>query len=395
MKSWTYNKEIQTLIEQFAGAFNDIIVKRFDKEGNASPNNFKVKFVYAPKQRVLESLRTAAPGGMTTPAISINIASIERDNNRVFNKNTGFNIDAKSIADGPYNDFIKYIRQPTPINIGINMSIITKYQTDMDQILSNFIPYCDQYIIISWKLPVGYNKNYEIRSEILWSGTVNVNYPTELPPNQSFRITADTTFTIKGWLFKSEDYNETLKKIYYINTDFVPVLEDDINSCKLITDLDQYETESTHISARPHIYCHYPLGIIKDNIEVYYENNLIYLTGKFFSYTRAMYISSSPNVFDVSPTLYNPFQGLTALEPLYPSFYGYKLSAFEVIDDETITFSLPFSSANEGYIDVIVENEAGYRSIISETTYRHEIYKKDLIPTSLYKPYSLSGIRIF
>ncbi len=392
MKSWTYNKEVQTLIEQFAGAFNDIIIKRFDNNSIPLPNTIKTNFVYSPKQRVLEALRTPAPGGLTVPAIAINISSISRDNTRVFNKNTGFNIQTKSLS-GSNIDFLKYIRQPVPINIGINMSIITKFQTDMDQILSNFIPYCDPYIIISWKLPVGYNKEYEIRSEILWSGTINVNYPVELPASQTFKVIADTSFTIKGWLFKSDNV-DTLKKIYYINTDFVPVLEDDINSCKLITDLDQYETETTHISARPHIYCNYPHNIIKDNIEMYYENNLMYITGKFFSYTRAMYISTTPNVFEQPEELFNPFQGLSSLEPLYPSFHGYKLSAYQIIDDETITLSLPFSSANIGCIDIIVENEAGYRSLISETEYRHNIYKQNLIPTSLYKPAALSGILI-
>ena len=224
---------------------------------------------------------------------------------------------------------------------------------------------------------------------------MNIEFENKLTNFLNEFLTLKTVVTETYYLdsFKSllKDINGELISVFQDEV----FLENDINSCKLITDLDQYETESTHISARPHIYCHYPHNIIKDNIEVYYENNLIYLTGKFLSYTRAMYISSTPNVFDVSPTLYNPFQGLTALEPLYPSFYGYKLSAYEIIDDETITFSLPFSSANQGYIDVIVENEAGYRSIISETTYRHEIYKKDLIPTSLYKPSALSGIGIF
>jgi hypothetical protein len=100
------------------------------------------------------------------------------------------------------------------------MTIITKYQTDMDQILSNFIPYCDPYIVISWKLP-GIKTSqipFEIRSEILWSGNVTLNYPTELNGNQQFRVSADTSFTIKGWLFKKID--ETIKKIYTIQSDY-------------------------------------------------------------------------------------------------------------------------------------------------------------------------------
>lgn len=393
MKSWSYNKEIQTLVEQFAGAFNDIIIKRFDKNDNFNGDK-KVKFVYAPKQRVLESLRTPAPGGLTVPAIAINISSIQRDESRVFNKNNGFELEARSLY-GEDSGFVKFIRQPVPINIGINMSIITKYQTDMDQILSNFIPYCDSYIIISWKMQSGNNKDYEIRTEILWSGSVNMTYPTDLPPSQSFRITADTTFTIKGWMFKSNQYDDIFKKIYYINTDFVIADQEDIDGCGLITDLDQYETSFINISARPHIDCVYPLNINKSNLEIYYENRSIYVIGKFLSYTRAVYVSASnTNIFNQQPQLFSPFEGLTGLEPYYPSFYGYAVSSFEILDDGILTLSLPFSSmVQSGYIDVIVENEAGYRSLIKESTDRYTTYS-NAVSSSLYAPISLSGIRL-
>ena len=53
---------------------------------------------------------------------------------------------------------------------------MTKFQTDMDQILSNFIPYNNPYIILSWKVPTdlspsGFAIPQEIRSEVLWSGS--------------------------------------------------------------------------------------------------------------------------------------------------------------------------------------------------------------------------------
>jgi len=116
------------------------------------------------------------------------------------------------------------------------MTILTRYQADMDQILSNFIPYCDPYIVISWKLPKSnYLKKetipYEIRSEVLWGGTVSINYPQDIAGSQSFRITAETEFTIKGWMFK--DSGEIVKRIYTIHSDY---------STKIF-DLDDQDTE--------------------------------------------------------------------------------------------------------------------------------------------------------
>lgn len=221
MKNYTFNWEIQTLVEQFVSAFNDVIIKRYnfnDKTLIQPTSGHKVTYVYAPKQRVFNALKTPAPGGLTVPVISVTIGSLVRDNNRVFNKIDGFNVNYTPKINN--EQLIKNIPQPVPVNIGINMTIVTKYQNDMDQILSNFVPYCDPYIIISWKLPSLTESRvpYEIRSEVLWSGNVNMQYPTELGPNQPFRVTADTSFTIKGWLFKKMD--KVYNKIFTIDADF-------------------------------------------------------------------------------------------------------------------------------------------------------------------------------
>ena len=220
MRQYTFNFEIQTLLEQFVSAFNDIIVKRYDNNKTLTPptsGNY-IKFVYAPKQRVYETLNTPAPGGITLPVVAVNITSVSRDQTRVFNKIDGF---AANVGSSYSNGIVQKIPQPVPINIGVNMTIVTKFQSDMDQIISNFVPYCDPYIIISWKLP-SFSKNtepYELRSEVLWNGTINMSYPTELNSNQAQRLTAETSFTIKGWLFKKMD--ETVKKIYTIETKYI------------------------------------------------------------------------------------------------------------------------------------------------------------------------------
>ena len=222
MKSYTFGFEVQTLLEQFISAFNDVVIKRFNNNTATPPTSgIKVNYVYSPKQRVFNSLQNPAPGGITVPVIAVNINGISRDQSRVFNKNEGFKINFTSQSDGV---LAKKILQPVPVNIGVTMTIITKYQSDMDQILTNFIPYCDPYIVISWKIPESgsstkENYEYEIRSEVLWNGTLQINYPQDIGPNQPYRITADTSFTIKGWMFKNS--SETVKKIYTIHSNYI------------------------------------------------------------------------------------------------------------------------------------------------------------------------------
>ena len=94
----------------------------------------------------------------------------------------------------------------------------------MDQILSNFVPYSNPYIVISWPVPTTQNlkDNLEIRTEILWDGNLALEYPVEVSGTQPARVIANTAFTIKGWLFKGPPTEDT-KNIFVIDQDFIPV----------------------------------------------------------------------------------------------------------------------------------------------------------------------------
>ena len=232
MKNYTFNFEVQTLIEQFVAAFGNIIIKRYDntKTVQTPTSGIPISFVYSPKQRVFDSLSNPAPGGITVPAVAVSLASITRDNSRVFNKISGFTVPFVNLNQG-YNDFSNQILQPVPINIVVNMNILTKFQADMDQILSNFIPYCDPYIVISWKLP--FANNYELRSEVLWSGQINLTYPDNLASNAPYRLVADTSFTIKGWIFKNQQ--DPIGNIYTINENLIISDDPRTDAINLIT----------------------------------------------------------------------------------------------------------------------------------------------------------------
>jgi hypothetical protein len=103
----------------------------------------------------------------------------------------------------------------------------------MDQIISNFVPYNNPYIVISWKIPYtvtpnGFDIPQEIRSEVLWDGGVNLTYPTDIQANEKYRILGDTSFIIKGWLFPY--MQRPVGNIYFINNNF--------NVSSILTDYD-------------------------------------------------------------------------------------------------------------------------------------------------------------
>ena len=205
------------MVTQFVAAFDDIVINRYNRSREIV-DKIQVRYLYAPKQRVLHDLINKSQH-ITLPAVAVSIASISRDESRVFNKIVGLydTLPSKTVTE--------FLPAPVPINISVTMSIVTKFQTDMDQILSNFVPYANPYIVISWPVPSKLtNQITEIRSEVLWTGDVSLTYPDDLDASTSYRVTADTSFTIKGWVFPYADAATlSASNIFTITTNFTPV----------------------------------------------------------------------------------------------------------------------------------------------------------------------------
>ena len=201
MKKRAFHFEIKNLLTQFIAAFDDVVISRWNKDRSAK-SNIEVRYVFAPKHRVMYDIINKAQN-ITLPAVAVNLTSISRDESRVFNKLAPSYIPA-DIESNPSTSS-KFL-MPVPVNLEVSMSILARYMSDVDQIISNFVPYSNPYIILSWKVPSVYGANYvqEIRSEVLWSGDLTYNSPTDTTYNDKFRITVDTSFTIKGWLFPEQ-----------------------------------------------------------------------------------------------------------------------------------------------------------------------------------------------
>ena len=150
---------------------------------------------------------------LTLPVVAVNLTSVTRDNDRVFNKLAPSYIPAQLMEDP--KSASKFL-MPVPVNLEVSMSILARYMQDVDQIVSNFVPYNNPYIILTWEVPSDYGADYgqEIRSEVLWNGNLAYSTPTDTTYNDKFRVTVDTSFTIKGWLFPEEKSTQGLSLIH-------------------------------------------------------------------------------------------------------------------------------------------------------------------------------------
>lgn len=238
MRKYTYDFEISTMVGMLASALDDIVVKRYNNLREPQ-DSIRCRFVYAPKQRVLADLLDKAQN-LQLPVVALTNGGIARDPNRVFNKIQG------SYMTSTNSPFANKLLQPVPIDLTINMTILTRFQEDYDQIVTNFIPYFDPYIIISWRTPS--MPDYEIRSQVVWSGNITATYPYDINSTTVARVEGTTSFTFKGWLFKSKPSGPE-STIFTINSNYS--IESGLNSMLSLDALNELTTERKVLSGHP------------------------------------------------------------------------------------------------------------------------------------------------
>lgn len=366
MQNKTHHFEIHDLLTQFVAAMDDVVISRYNKQ-REEKERIKVRYIHAPKERVLYDLVNKAQN-ITLPVISVSINSIQRDESRVFNKIDGF---FEPVSRNTQNRLTARISMPVPVNLSVSVSIIANYQTDLEQILSNFVPYSNPYIIISWKTPKEFQVQNleEIRSEVLWDGSISLEYPTDIDSGTKARFTATTSFTIKGWIFPAA-MDELYKNIYFVDSNFRLTDKFNFNYDSYSTDLSAIngltETEVVSISGAPlltNIYLneeHGPTELSGRHTIVGNRNSLVIL-GQNFQYTTGILVSSNSNSF---------YTNLTSLSyTYYPTVRGFILPAqnYKVMNKNAIHITLPNFNKN-AKINFVVLNTIGWKDTNSIDT---------------------------
>ena len=212
----------------------------------------------------------------------------------------------------------------------------------------------------------------EIRSEVLWSGSISVEQPIELQATDKPRFQSTTNFTIKGWLFPSAAKNQ-YKNIYFIDANFHLT-----NRIKLDYDLyptlsgDLTEMDTISISAAPlltNIYLlnsngSYPVELVGNSEVVKTKNqNLSFnILGEMLQYTTSILISTNQT---------SMYQTLTSFDfEYYPPLSGYIIpsSYYTIMGENVIHLTLPPLSAL-GSFNIAVVNPVGWKDTNSINTF--------------------------
>jgi len=119
--------------------------------------------------------------------------------------------------------------------------------------------------------------------------------------------------------------------------------------------------------AKPKIYDinRYSLTILPDSLSAN-QNLEFILLGNFLN-IRSVYLSASNGlIFDSHLSLYNPFSAVDKLSAQNLPFTALKINDYSYTEKYLI-LEFPYQPKTNGFVDILVENEAGYSKLSQET----------------------------
>ena len=215
--SYHYHEIIKRTIVAFGTLFNNLYIKHQDGTG-ADNSVIKVPISYGPVQKFLARLdekpdlrRRVA---ITLPRMSFEMTDIVYDASRKVSSVQKFQANREGV--GPVQVYM-----PAPYNISIELSIITKYQDDMLQILEQILPYFQPQFNLTVDLvnSIGEKRDIPITLEGI---SMQDDYEGDYTTRRSLVYTL--RFTAKTSIFGKIDDKEgpIIKKVtvdYYGDTD--------------------------------------------------------------------------------------------------------------------------------------------------------------------------------
>jgi hypothetical protein len=202
MKYVSYNRELKIATTQIQDVFNDIEITRLNQGDNES-KVIRIPLVYGNRSRILKSLENKN-GILKLPLMAMTISNLSRDKSRVSDQNQELimrngtkNLDACTAV---------------PMNITYTLDIFTKYQEDMDQIISNIIPFMNPDLYTVWPNPKDPSKEAMMKSQVVWDDNVSLKYEDD-ESSTPWRINGTMSFVYKTWFFPGTDKYDFSKGI--------------------------------------------------------------------------------------------------------------------------------------------------------------------------------------
>ena len=195
MFEYFYNEILRSTIIGFGSLFNGIEVQH-QNDSDQTVSVIQVPIAYGPTQKFLARMQQEAnlnrPVQITLPRMSFEFKSLTYDPSRKTTKNQTF------VTRTPDGSEIKRVYSPVPYNMGFELSIYTKLNDDMLQIVEQILPYFQPQYNLSIKFLGNLN---EIRDVPVVLDSVNMDDDYEGNFDTRRALVYTLQFTVKTYLY--------------------------------------------------------------------------------------------------------------------------------------------------------------------------------------------------
>lgn len=215
--NYSYHQIIKKTVVAFGTLFNNIHIRHVDENGDDN-SLIKVAIAYGPIQKFLARIEQQPDPrkrvAITLPRMSFELKSIQYDASRKVSTMQTFTGKRK---DG---NQVK-VFMPVPYNLGIQLSIMSKYNDDMLQIIEQILPYFQPHFNLTVDLVSSIGEKRDIPM-IIDNIQMDDNYEGNFDERRLLIYTIN--FTAKTFMFGpvAESSDGLIKKVqvdYYSNTD--------------------------------------------------------------------------------------------------------------------------------------------------------------------------------
>jgi len=195
MFEYFYHEIIRKTVVSFGTLFNGITIKHKDDAGNIK-NSIRVPLAYGPTQKFLARLEQVPnlnkPVQMNLPRMSFELIGMSYDSSRKLTMTQTF------LARDKDNNQIKRAYLPVPYNLNFELSIMTKLNDDMLQIVEQILPYFQPNYTLTVDLvqEIGEKRDIPI---VLDNISMTDNYEGDYTERRALIYTLK--FTAKTYLF--------------------------------------------------------------------------------------------------------------------------------------------------------------------------------------------------
>ena len=192
MEVRSYNAELGLAHLQFKHVFSNIVIERTKRNGEKS--HIHVECVNGQRSRILKNWENAEKRAqMTLPLIAISRTGYARNAERLNNLHNEVKREISS------KKRIYDLMTPVPIDISYEVSIVAKYQEDIDQIASNFMLMFNNDGYLNLMHPKF--EGLQLKNQIIMGDQVTEEHPEDIDGTQDDLFTDTFSFTFKTYLF--------------------------------------------------------------------------------------------------------------------------------------------------------------------------------------------------